>query len=93
MAEGTKTYVWVPRFTYKQSPQVEMKFLKGNSVIATDGSNINITNDGQITSWNIPSALKDVTGIWVEIKAGDNKSNINLINILNDTLRTKTIVI
>lgn len=81
-------YVWIPRLAYKTNTDTnfrEIKFIKGNSNIATDNTYIN-------NEWTTPNkfTLDDgtkLTGVWVNVES-PNQENLDMINLLNDTSRT-----
>jgi type II secretory pathway pseudopilin PulG len=83
----SQVYVWIPRFVYNNSTG-KIKYLKGNSNIPTDGEDVNLTPS---SDWKLPSQFgtypNSLTGIWVEIKNGDNKSNLrpSIKDIFTDT--------
>lgn len=86
-------FVWIPRFMYQISEgyhpdedveqpiegNVNIKFLKGTTNIATDGTNVKITNASGQGNWNVHPAFcdgtknnyangewnKEITGFWV----------------------------
>lgn len=83
-------YVWIPRFAYKTNTDTnstEIKFIKGNSNIATDNSYIN-------DEWEIPDRFTSndgttkLTGVWVNVDSA-NQENLDMINLINDTSKTK----
>lgn len=81
-------YVWIPRFAYKtntDTSSIDIKFIKGNSNIATDNTYIN-------NEWTTPTnfTLGDgtkLTGVWINIDSS-NQENLDMIDLLNDTSRT-----
>jgi len=91
MQKESINYVWIPRFKYKINAQTnitEIKFIKGNSNIATD--NTYIDSD----MWNIHNKFTtndntELTGIWVSISSSEvRKNGLNMLKLLNDTART-----
>lgn len=72
------TYVWIPRFAYKtdDNNQNIIKYIKGNSNIATDNSVID-------SSWTINSKFNTDNGIWVKVNQ-KNQENIDMIDLLNN---------
>lgn len=56
-------YTWIPRFAYNTSDSSLIKYIKGNSNIATDNTYINSSN------WSTPSIFTknnaELTGVWV----------------------------
>lgn len=78
-------YVWIPRFAYKTNTDTdskEIKFIKGNSNIATDNTYIN-------EEWTISDKFTSndgtkLTGIWVNVDNID-QDGLNMIDLLNDT--------
>ena len=83
-------YVWIPRFAYKTNEATNetiIKFIKGNSNVGTDNSNID-------TSWTIHNKFNGnnnskFTGIWVKVE-GINQAGINMIDLLNSDIITLT---
>lgn len=81
-------YVWIPRFVYRMnttSNSKEIKFVKGNSNIATDDTYIN--ND-----WTLHSkfTLQDgtgLTGVWINVNSM-NQAGLNMLDLLNDNSKT-----
>lgn len=81
-------YVWIPRFVYRTNTdtnETEIKFIKGNSTLATDNTYINdewtlhnkfITDDGS-----------SLTGLWISVD-NPNQTGLNMIDLLNDNNRT-----
>lgn len=70
-------YVWVPRFIYKYNEETgenDIKFIKGNSNIATDNTYIDTEN------WTIPSNFENDTGKWVYTEI---KTDLDLITLIN----------
>lgn len=51
--------VWIPRFAYNKNDNTQIKFIKGNSNIATDNTYIDLQN------WIIPSIFSGDTGKWI----------------------------
>ena len=85
-------YVWIPRFAYKtnlETGDIEIKFIKGNSNIATDNTYIDDT-------WNIDDKFTvngiEVTGLWVSIQNA-NQSGVDMVALLQDDTRTTLIEI
>ena len=67
--ENDEILVWIPRCMYNVSENneenVDIKFLKGTTNIATDNTNEQISNSGEAGTWNIHRVFrKDITGIW-----------------------------
>lgn len=60
-------FVWIPRYAYcitngyKQSSggNINVKFLKSTTNLATDEANIRIVNTSGLNNWNVPSAFTD----------------------------------
>ena len=81
--EYARNYVWIPRFVYKTDEATnitEIKFIKGNSNIATDNTYINST-------WTTHSkfTLQDgteLTGIWINVNSA-NQIGLDMITLLN----------
>ena len=83
LQKDTVNYVWVPRFAYNTNNNI--KYIKGNSNIATDNTYIDDT-------WTIHDKFKtdddvELTGIWVSVDY-KNQTGLNLITLLNDNTRT-----
>lgn len=86
---GDSTYVWIPRFVHKtnsDASDAEIKFIKGNSNIATDNTYI---NEGE---WTLPDKFKDsngtqLTGIWVKVDS-KNTTGLDMIKLLSDSSAT-----
>lgn len=83
-------YVWIPRFAYDTNNNI--KFIKGNSNIATD--NTYIDNTWSVHSkFEIPEGAL-LTGIWVEVSEGTGTiSGLDMLTLLNDSTRTTLIEI
>ncbi|MBO4816386.1 MAG: prepilin-type N-terminal cleavage/methylation domain-containing protein [Clostridia bacterium] len=86
--ENENLYVWVPRFVINNDTD-EIKFIKGNSNIATDNTYITIGNGEN--DWSIPNIFtnnnEELTGIWIKVNTNENLSLIDLVNEENiDTL-------
>lgn len=81
-------YVWIPRFAYKTNADTnskEIKFIKGNSNIATDNTYIN-------EEWTIPDKFTSndgikLTGVWVNVDSV-NQEGLDMVDLLNDTSKT-----
>ncbi|MBR6033304.1 MAG: hypothetical protein IKP28_00895 [Clostridia bacterium] len=81
-------FVWIPRYMYQipsanyhtsTAGEINIKFLKGTTNIATDETNVEIANASGADNWNVHPAFcdgnktnyangewdKDITGIWV----------------------------
>ena len=90
---GNTNYVWIPRFAYKTNSRTnttEIKFIKGNSNIATDNTYIDNTwniHDNFITDDNV-----ELTGIWISV-GNANQTGLDMITLLNDNTRTSLIEI
>ena len=77
-------YVWIPRFAYKideTTNTTNIKFIKGNSNIATDNTYIN-------DEWTLPGKFTaedgtELTGIWISVNSA-NQSGLDMITLLND---------
>ena len=77
------TYVWIPRFAYKTDGTTnitDIKFIKGNSNIATDNTYINDewTLHGKFTA----DDGTGLTGIWISVDNA-NQSGLDMITLLN----------
>ena len=55
--------IWIPRFAYNKNDNTKIKFIKGNSNIATDNTYIDLQD------WVIPSIFtqenEELTGKWI----------------------------
>lgn len=82
--KGGISYVWIPRFAYKTNADnsIEIKFIKGNSNIATDNTYIDEKD------WIVHSKFKNFTGVWVESK---KSATLNMIELLNNSTVLETI--
>lgn len=76
-------FVWIPRFAYKENEEqngYDIKFIKGNSNIATDNSYID-------NNWEVPSQFtingEQLNGIWVRINDINGLDDI----IINPNIR------
>ena len=80
-------YIWIPRFAINNTTD-DIKYIKGNSNIATD--NTYLTIGVEENEWSIPSIFKnnnqELTGIWIKVTARDNLSITNLVNMENPTI-------
>ena len=81
--------VWIPRFAYNKNDNTQIKFIKGNSNIATDNTYIDLQN------WIIPSIFSEDTGKWVsesliELYMAQEYYNINLLE--NDIQKIQYII-
>ena len=94
-------WVWIPRYMYQipaanyhtsNAGVINVKFLKGTTNIATDGSNVKIANASGGDNWNVHPAFcdgtsngfangewdKELTGMWVaKFEAGYASGNNN----------------
>ena len=95
-------FVWIPRYMYQietlyhtsstEGGKINIKFLKGNSTVPTDNTNVAIANQSGQGNWNIHPAFsnyggQELTGIWVakfEATAaegvGNSESSDNVTN-------------
>ncbi len=84
--EYNEEYVWIPRFAYKtdsETGSIDIKFIKGNSNIATDNTYIDdewkvhekFTNNGE-----------ELTGIWVSTNKQDGLDMVTLLQNNEKTL-------
>ena len=81
-------YVWIPRFAYKTDDEgnnKQIKFLKGNSNIATD--NTYIDNTWTIHNKFTTSEGIELTGLWVTVSS-IKQSGLDMITLLNDNTIT-----
>lgn len=81
-------YVWIPRFVYKTNSntnETEIKFIKGNSTIATDNSYIN--NEWILHNKFTENDGTGLTGVWISVDS-PNQTGLNMIDLLNDNNRT-----
>lgn len=88
--EEGNSYVWIPRFAYKTNEETgdieKIKFIKGNSEIATDNSRINNT-------WTVHQKFNSedgekLTGIWVQSEVLNDLNNIDMVTVLNNAVAT-----
>lgn len=78
---GTGTsYLWIPRFVYDSNNNI--KFVKGNSRIATDETYI---GQDWVTHSKFTDNGTELTGIWIEIS---RQSGLNMIELLNSEFQT-----
>ena len=89
--EDGNYYLWIPRFAYKintDTNETQIKFIKGNSNIATDNTYIN-------DEWKFHNKFKEkpeLTGIWVSVTIEEmNQTEQNIITLLDDSTR-KTLI-
>lgn len=83
-------YVWIPRFAYDINNNI--KFIKGNSNIATDNTYIN--NNWNIHNKFISSEGIELTGIWISVSLDEvNQSGLDMITLLGANNRTTLIEI
>ncbi|MCL2354984.1 MAG: hypothetical protein FWC68_03815 [Oscillospiraceae bacterium] len=68
---------------------LQIRFLRGNSEIPTDNSNIRIAQD----EWTVPARFGNLTGIWIEIRPVDNRETLNMLDLINDTTRNEIRVV
>jgi len=94
MQKESINYVWIPRFKYKINAQTnitEIKFIKGNSNIATD--NTYLDNTYLYNTWNVHDKFTtdsndELTGIWISVNAEEvNQAGLNMLTLLNDSNR------
>lgn len=86
-------YVWIPRFAYKTNTETsitEIKFIKGNSNIATD--NTYIDNTWSVHDKFTTSEGAEITGIWVTVDT-INQTGLDMITLLDNATRTTLIEI
>lgn len=81
------SYLWIPRFAYKtdiETTEREIKFLKGNSSIATDNTYIDDT-------WTIHEKFTnngiELTGVWVKI---ERQIDLDMLTLLNSNYEILT---
>ncbi len=82
-----KNYVWIPRFAYKidaTTGDTEIKFIKGNSNIATDNTYIDETEWTLSEKFN-PEGKTKLTGLWVEV---ENETGLNIIDLINSEVES-----
>ncbi len=78
-------YVWIPRFAYRTNSDTnnaEIKFIKGNSNIATD--NTYIDKEWTVNQKFISENGTELTGIWVSVDSM-NQKDLNMIELLNNS--------
>lgn len=78
-------YVWIPRFAYKIDETTNIKFIKGNSNIATDNTYIN-------DEWKTHDKFTaddgtELTGIWISVDSA-NQSGLDMSALLEDSTKT-----
>lgn len=86
--KDSANYVWIPRFVYKidsNTNTTDIKFVKGNSNIATDNTYIN-------DEWTLHDKFTaddgtELTGVWISVDSIDQQG-LNMIDLLNDSDRT-----
>ena len=86
--KNSLNYVWIPRFVYKTNTEtsgVDIKFIKGNSNIATDNTYIDNT-------WNIHEEFTtsngvQLTGIWINVN-NLNQTGLDMITLLESNAQT-----
>lgn len=85
--------VWIPRFAYNKNDSTQIKFIKGNSNIATDNTYIDLQD------WIIPSIFSrdysETTGRWISeslIELYMVQEYYNLINLENDIQKIQYII-
>ncbi len=88
-----KNYVWIPRFVYNKSDSTEIKYVKGNSNIATDNTYIDSQN------WIVPSAFsrnnQELTGIWIrksKIDESMEEASLQIENLEKDIQKVQYII-
>ena len=81
------TYLWIPRFAYKtdtETNEQEIKFLKGNSNVATDNTYMVTASTDSSEVWTVHEKFKnngvELTGIWIKI---DRQIELDMITLLN----------
>ena len=74
------SYLWIPRFAYKldiETNEEQIKFLKGNSSVATDNIYIDET-------WSVHEKFIDngigLTGVWVKT---ERQMDLDVLTLLN----------
>lgn len=83
MQKDSVNYVWIPRFAYDENNNI--KFVKGNSNIATD--NTYIDNTWTIHNKFTTSEGIELTGLWVSVSSV-KQSGLDMITVLNDNTIT-----
>lgn len=85
MQKDGVNYVWIPRFVYKADSK-EIKFIKGNSNIATDNTYIN--DEWEISDrFTSNDGTTKLTGVWVNVDNA-NQENLDMISLINDNSKT-----
>lgn len=71
--EDDVVWIWIPRFIYHVTDDendIRIKYLKGQTSIATDNTNETISTSGENGTWKKPKVLDkthdELTGIWVQ---------------------------
>lgn len=82
------SYVWIPRFVYRTNSDTnstEIKFIKGNSNIASDNTYIN--NEWTLHNKFTAEDGTRLTGVWINVDS-IHQEGLNMINLLNDNSKT-----
>jgi len=82
--ESNETYVWIPRCVWNSENVI--KFVKGNTNVPTDNSNIIITTNGTNETYMLLGtfAIKsNITGVWVEVTGSNLMLNLGVEEIKN----------
>lgn len=83
-------YVWIPRFVYKtniDTNSTDIKFIKGNSNIATDNTYIN--DEWILHDKFTASDGTGLTGVWVTVDS-PNQYGLDMIELLDSDAKTLT---
>lgn len=81
------SYLWIPRFAYKidiETNERQIKFLKGNSSIATDNTYIDET---WIVHEKFASNGTELTGVWVKT---ERQIDLDMLTLLNSNYEILT---
>ena len=88
-----KNYVWIPRFAYNKDDSSQIKFIKGNSNVATDNTYLDSEN------WIVPDVFtknnNERTGIWIRKSRLDEymeEANEEIENMDKDIQKVQYII-
>jgi len=85
-----ENYVWIPRFAYDVNNNI--KFIKGNSNIATD--NTYIDENWAIHNKFTTESDVELTGMWISVSEEEmDQTGLNMFTLLNDSNRETLIEI
>lgn len=81
--KDSKNYLWIPRFVYKTDSK-EIKFIKGNSNVATDNTYINSNDGWKLNNKFTTSNGTALTGVWIAVES-INQKGLNMVTLLNSS--------